>query len=90
MKSLPRDKVDTIVSMLHEGKSLSEIAEALHISPSTVQRVRRDVAKDIPPPRIGRPSLVSPDTKRVIARNINTGKFPTVKRAQQYIQETEG
>ncbi|KAF9150904.1 hypothetical protein BGX20_005563, partial [Mortierella sp. AD010] len=90
MKSLPRDRVDNIMSMLHEGKPLSEIAETLHISPSTLQRVCRGMVKIIPPPKISRPSLVSPDTKRAIACNIDTGKSLTIKHVQQYIQETEG
>ena len=90
MRKLSLDKVQSAKVLLQQGKSTSQVARALGISISSAIRIRRHEIESIPPPKMGRPSLVSPSTKRTIAREVDTGKLRTISDVQQYIQSTEG
>ncbi|KAF9342683.1 hypothetical protein BGX26_007047, partial [Mortierella sp. AD094] len=89
LKRLSSEKVESAKVLLRQGKSTSEVARELDISISSAIRIREGDRENIPEPKMGRPSLVSPTTKRVITREIDTGKLRTIQEVQQYIKSAE-
>ena len=59
MKSLSKATVQNISSQLNNGKSCREVSKNLHISFSSVQRVRENIKEHILIQNGGRPSKVT-------------------------------
>jgi transposase len=90
MKPTSISKVQNSIVLLRQGLSTREIAKRIHISRSTVARIRARSQENIPVSKGGRPSKVSKKTKKVLRRKFDIGAFKDLKEGQRLVQEAEG
>jgi transposase len=90
MKPTSTSKIQSIIVLLRQGLSTREIANRVHISRSTVARIRAQSQENIPVSKGGRPSKVSKETKKVLRRKFDTGAFKRLDEGQRLVQEVEG
>ena len=77
MKRISNAQRQRIAQLLQENKSSRQIAKTTGVSPSTIQRVRRQLLADLPKSKGGRPKQICPTTARWMARQVPSGKADT-------------
>jgi transposase len=87
MHTLSDEKRREILSSLQKGQSIRKVADACRISKSTVQRIRKGCLSKLPTANGGRPSKLSPQTKRLCVRGITSGKHDTAASLARTLQE---
>ncbi|KAF9140234.1 hypothetical protein BG015_001746 [Linnemannia schmuckeri] len=90
MRPLPRDKRYRALTLLKQGKSVSEAATMAGLSRASVGRIRNEDSDNIPPHKLDPKSWVSDRTKRVMARQFDTGQLQELIDGQEFIRRTEG
>jgi len=90
MKPTSTSKVQSTITLLRQGLSTRKIADRVHISRSTVARIRAQRQLNIPVSKGGRPSKVSKETKKILRRKFDTGAFKRLDEGQRLVQEVEG
>lgn len=90
MRPLAPSIVKNAITQLGRGMSCREVANALKISITSVERIRKREETNIPPIKYGGPSKISKEGRRYLTRQYVTGNLETLKDGQQFIQSTEG
>jgi transposase len=85
MRKLSSTIHNQIIADLKLGMSTRCIAQKNSVSQSKVSQIAQTVRKDLPPSKAGRPSGVSPSTRRVIIRSITNGELKNAVDAQRYL-----
>lgn len=86
MKSLSKDIRDNITARIIAGESCRKISRNLGVGLGTVARMRQEVNGNIPKPQIGRPIIVSKQDKRILKREILSGRIDNAVQGQQYLK----
>ena len=86
MKSLSKDIRDNITARILAGESCRKISKNLGVGLGTVARMRQEVSGNIPKPQIGRPIIVSKQDKRILKREILSGRIDNAVQGQQYLK----
>lgn len=87
MRPLPLSKVNNVKSLLRQGKSTRQIEKELNVSHPFVIKIRRQDKKNIPAPKMGRPTKVSKRTRRVLMIKFLTNDFDDENRKYEEAQE---
>jgi transposase len=89
MKPIAPAKVNDIKGQLLQGKPLREVAKAFGVSPGSVATIRKTIQENIPPPCIGRPKKISDQTRKLVARELNSGILLTMRDAIREIKNRD-
>ncbi|KAF9936745.1 hypothetical protein BGZ70_006735, partial [Mortierella alpina] len=90
MRSLAPQTVDNVKQQLNQGRSAREVAGNLKVSVSFVLKVRKANQENIPPPKMGRPSKISKDTRKTLARQFNRDTLQSLHDGQRMVQSADG
>ncbi|KAI0997807.1 hypothetical protein K3495_g10382 [Podosphaera aphanis] len=77
MTKLSSEQVNSITTLLNNGKSTREVAKILGCGKSTVANYRKVTATEAPDPKVGRPQKLTSRDKRAIARSMVNGGVKT-------------
>lgn len=90
MKPLVTDVENKIRNLLRNGKTTREIASLVHVSQSSVQRVRNKCGRQVTKNVGGRPPTLTPRDNRKIVRYLATGEATSTAHAAKLLQEDTG
>jgi len=90
MRPLAPQTVDNVKQQLNQGKSAREVASNLKVSVGFALKVRKANKENMPPPKMGRPSKISKDTRKILARQFNNGAIQSLQDGQRVVQAAEG
>jgi len=85
MIPIPSSKHKIITSLLAEGYSTRDIERKTGISKSTVSRIRKEVESNKENIKTGRPAKLTPQDRRRIAHQIETGRLDNAVQAMEFI-----
>lgn len=87
MKLLSQQYRKNIISLLQHNKSTRQIADQLHVSHSTVSRIKKKILPDTQKSSGGRPHVLTEHDERSIIRSISSGHCNTATEAQKNLRE---
>jgi transposase len=90
MKALAENIVNNVKQQLRQGKSAREVASNLNVSISSAIKIRNADKENIPAPKMGRPSKISNETRRNMARQFNSGVLKSLRDGQLMVQSADG
>jgi transposase/RNAse (barnase) inhibitor barstar len=90
MKHLSKEIVENAKQQLYQGRSVRQVATNLKIAVGSAVNIRNANKENLPPPKMGRPSKVSKDTRKVLARQFNNGSIQTIQDGQRIVQAEDG
>ncbi|KAG9319063.1 hypothetical protein KVV02_004806, partial [Mortierella alpina] len=90
MRPLAQETIDNVKQQLNQGRSVRDVASNLKVSVSFALKVRNSNKENVPPPKLGRPSKISKDTRKVLARQFNNGSMQSLQDGQRMVQSTDG
>lgn len=85
MHPIPSDKHQIIISLLLSGASTREIERKTGVGKSTVGRIRKEMELNKENIKKGRPPKLSPQDKRRIISQIESGKLDNAVQAPDFI-----
>ena len=77
MTKVTVDIRNNIISLLSDGHNVREVAKRVGLSKSTVQKIRGKYVSDLSKRPYGRPTKLTPQSKRYCVRNITSGALQT-------------
>ena len=86
MRSLSIDTQQNILSLLHQGLSIRQVADQCHVGKSTVQELRKKHLATFPVSSGGRKAKLSLQDKRHCIRSITSGKLETAAKVVKHLQ----
>jgi transposase len=87
MKPLSQQCQKDVISLLQHNKSTREIANQLHVSHSTVSRIRKKILPDTQKSSGGHPQALTKQDERTILRSISSGHCDTATEAWKNLTE---
>ena len=87
MKPLSQQCQKDVISLLQHNKSTREIANQLHVSHSTVSRIRKKILPDTQKSSGGRPQALTEQDERTILRSISSGRCDIATEAWKNLTE---
>jgi len=90
MRALGKQIVEDAKQQLHQGRSVREVASNLKISVSSAVKIRNINKENMPPPEMGRPSKITKETSRVLARQFNNGILQSLQDGQRMVRSVDG
>ena len=90
MKPLAEETINNVRQQLRQGRSARKVASNLKVSISSALKIRNMDKENIPAPKMGRPTKISNETRRVLARQFNNGILRTLQDGQQMVQSSDG
>jgi len=89
MKKKSNSILQSALIKLQHGESCRNVAKELKISITTTQRIRNRNKENIPPPKKGRPSKVTKASRKVLAREFDTGQLETIEEGQEFVESND-
>ena len=90
MRPIPSDTQLNAISLLQRGFSIRQVARRCSISKSTVHNIRSTLNSGAEMPSAGRPSKLSPQSKRICVRSITSDRLGTATAVTKKLQEDIG
>lgn len=87
MKPLSQQYQKNIISLLQHNKSTRQIADQLHVSHSTVSRIKKEILPDTQKSSGGCPHVLTKHDKCSIICSISSGHCNTAIEAQKNLRE---
>lgn len=87
MKTIPKDKQDSVVSQLRAGYSVRKVAKRLSISPATVSRIRTKCLPTLIKQPVGRPRILSARDKNDLKRKLLSGLLQTGTKVHKHLRD---
>jgi transposase len=88
MRAISEHTKNNIISALHQGLSTRKVAERCGVSDFTVRKVRKECTPNLKLPSPGRPTSLSPQSKRLCVRAVTSGKLKTAKEAAKHLEKS--
>ncbi|CAK9798382.1 Transposable element Tc1 transposase [Anthophora plagiata] len=90
MKPISKRIKNEIIFKLKSGSSTRIIAKECNVSQSLVQKIRKKYCSNRPTSFGGRPKLLTPQERRLLARYIQTGEASSASMAANILKESTG
>ena len=71
------DTKQLIISLLQNGQSCQQVAEKVHVSTTTVHRIRSSIGPSLPRSHGGRPTRLSAQHQRLLTQKVTSGAADT-------------
>ncbi|KAF9972051.1 hypothetical protein BGZ75_001612, partial [Mortierella antarctica] len=90
MRPLAPETTNNVKQQLNQGRSARDVANNVKVSVGFALKVRNSIKENVPPPKLGRPSKISKDTRKVLARQFNNGITQSLQDGQRMVQSADG